>query len=84
MPTAQVQHTRRLIRLPEVLTRVGLRRSRWYDLVAEGRAPTPVRLSERAVAWSETEVDDWIRERIAERDAGAAGLVLEEEGGHAT
>jgi prophage regulatory protein len=53
----------RLLRLPAVLDRVGLGRSRWYDLVAQGKAPTPVRLSERAVAWRESDVTAWIESR---------------------
>lgn len=55
--------TPRLLRLPAVLDRVGLGRSRWYDLVAEGRAPTPVKLSDRAVAWYEHEVNAWAASR---------------------
>jgi prophage regulatory protein len=58
----------RLLRLPDVLERVGLRRSRLYDLVADGRFPTPVKLGDRAVAWPADEVDDWIRAKIRERD----------------
>lgn len=49
----------RLLRLPDVLDRIGLRRSRLYDLVARGRFPQPVQLSSRAVAWHESEVDAW-------------------------
>ena len=61
----------RLLRLPAVLDRVGLGRSRVYELIAEGRFPTPVKLSERAIAWPSDEVDAWITERIATRDAEA-------------
>ena len=61
----------RLLRLPAVLECVGLGRSRVYELVAKGRFPAPVKLSERAIAWSADEVDAWVRERIAERDAAA-------------
>jgi len=34
--------------------------------LAEGRFPRPVALGGRAVGWIETEVDEWVRERIAE------------------
>lgn len=64
--------TPRLLRLPAVLERVGLGRSRIYDLIAVGRFPEPVKLSDRAVAWLSTEVDLWIQQRIAERDAEVA------------
>lgn len=54
----------RLIRLPEVLAKTGLSRSRLY---ADGDFPRRVRLGERGVAWVEEEIDDWIRERIENR-----------------
>ena len=70
MSTAQhLTITPRLLRLPAVLERVGLRRSRLYELVAAGRFPAPVKLSNRAIAWPSDEVDAWIRQRIADRDA---------------
>ena len=59
----------RLLRLPEVLARVGLRRSAWYELVSAGRAPQPCRLGQRCVAWVESEVEGWVAARIAEREA---------------
>ncbi|MDW8469833.1 MAG: AlpA family phage regulatory protein [Burkholderiales bacterium] len=61
----------RLIRLPQVLERVGLRRSAWYLMVKQGRAPRPVRLTGRAVAWCDQEIEAWLREKIARRDAQA-------------
>jgi len=56
----------RLLRLPEVLGRVGVGRSAWYDLVRAGRAPQPCHLG-RSVAWVEHEIDEFVRARIAER-----------------
>lgn len=50
----------RLIRLPEVLSRVGLKRSAWYARIADGEAPSPVHLGPRAVAWRESEIDEFI------------------------
>lgn len=49
-----------LLRLPQVLTRVGLRTTRLYQLIGDGSFPAPVKLGERAVAWLESEVDNWI------------------------
>jgi prophage regulatory protein len=60
----------RLLRLPEVLARVGLKRSAWYELIGAGRAPQPCRLGQRCVAWSSREIDAWVEARIAEREAG--------------
>ena len=68
----QLSPNPRLLRLPAVLDRVGLRRSRWYSLVSEGRAPAPVRLSDRAVAWRESDILDWCASRPSARDAAGA------------
>ena len=38
-----------------------------------GRFPRPVSLGSRAVSWLESEVDEWIRERIAESRGDAGG-----------
>ncbi len=56
----------RFLRLPEVMKRTGLSRSTIYVRVAAGRFPQPVALGGRAVGWIEAEVDEWVRERIAE------------------
>lgn len=46
----------------------GLGRSTIYNYIADGSFPKPVSLGARAVAWVESEVQDWILERIEERD----------------
>ena len=56
----------RFLRLPEVIARTGLSRSTIYVRLAEGRFPRPVSLGGRAVGWVEAELDEWLRERIAE------------------
>lgn len=61
-----------LIRLRRVSELTGLSRSSIYEKVAAGTFPAPVKLSARAVAWVEPEVSEWIANRIAERDSGAA------------
>lgn len=54
-------------RLPEVLARVGIRRSKVYSLIRENRFPQPIALgSSKAKGFVSEEVDSWIRERIAE------------------
>ena len=62
----------RFLRLPEVLTRTGLSRSTIYVRLDQGRFPRPVSLGTRAVGWIEAEVDEWIRQRIAESRGGSA------------
>ena len=56
MPSAPA----RLIRLPEVIARVGLKRSSIYQRMAEGRFPKGRSLGPRCVVWVEAEVDAWI------------------------
>ncbi len=48
--------TDRLLKLPEVLTRVPVSRSRWFEGVRSGEFPAPVRLGLRAVAWRESDI----------------------------
>jgi prophage regulatory protein len=62
----------RMLRLPSVMERTGLRRSAVYAMVAAGAFPQPVKLSERCVAWVEAEVSAWIAARIASRPKAAA------------
>ncbi|MBB4287915.1 helix-turn-helix transcriptional regulator [Roseospira goensis] len=53
----------RLIRLPEVMHRVGLGRSAIYQRIRERRFPAPIR--EDGIAWwRDSEVTAWIAARI--------------------
>ena len=56
-----------LIRLEQVKARTCLSRSTIYAYMREGRFPEPIALSDRCVAWIESEIDAWIAERIASR-----------------
>jgi prophage regulatory protein len=56
----------RLLRLPDVLQRIGIGRSAVYELVRRGAFPQPVKLG-TCTTWIEHEVDGWVRARIAER-----------------
>ena len=60
---------KRLLRLPEVLRRTGQAQSTWYEGVKNGTCPKPVPIGVFAVAWVESEVDEWIEERIKARDS---------------
>ncbi|QWC88282.1 helix-turn-helix transcriptional regulator [Cupriavidus metallidurans] len=59
--------SRLLLRLDDVLLRVGLSRSTVYRLVAAHQFPTPVRLGTRSVAWRAEEVQAWIESRPSVR-----------------
>ena len=58
-----MSHT--ILRLPSVLERTGLSRSTVYLMVSKGKFPAPVSLGERAVGWVESQVDNWLDEKIA-------------------
>lgn len=58
-----------LRRLPETMRRCGIARSHLYALIARGEFPQPVKIGARTVAWSSSEIDAWIAERLAERAA---------------
>jgi prophage regulatory protein len=65
----------RLIRLTETLNKTGLSRSTLYDLTLRGEFPAQVKLSKdgRAVAWIESEIDDWIKSRVTASRGGTGG-----------
>ncbi len=54
----------KLLRLPRVEERTGLKKSSLYAGAKAGTFPAPVRLSARAVAWRESDIDRWIAARI--------------------
>jgi len=62
----------RLVRLPEVVQTVGLRRSEIYRRVRAGTFPTPIRLGPNAVAWLHSDLQQFIAARVAESRKGAA------------
>ncbi|CAI0781695.1 helix-turn-helix transcriptional regulator [Serratia fonticola] len=60
------------IRLPEAMTRTGYSRSGLYKLISQGLFPKPVKIGTRSIAFIESEVDEWINQRIAESRGVAA------------
>lgn len=58
----------KLLRLPAVMERCALGRSSIYAGVRNGTFAKPVRLSTRAVAWREEEIDRWVSERVTTGD----------------
>ena len=46
----------------------GLGRSTIYKYIENQQFPKQISLGDRAVAWIESEVTEWMLERIAERD----------------
>lgn len=64
--------TNRILRRPEVEKLTGLARSTIYNRMEQGTFPKPVPLGGRLVGWLESDLNQWISERMAEagRDTG--------------
>jgi prophage regulatory protein len=61
-----IRKSPRFIRLPEVEKKTGLGHSRIYVLEKQGRFPRRIKISDRAVAWLETDIEDWMEKRMAQ------------------
>ncbi|MBH2951222.1 AlpA family transcriptional regulator [Serratia marcescens] len=55
-----------LIRLPDVQRRTGYSKAWIYRLMSQGKFPASVKIGTRAIAFVESEIDDWVNQRIAE------------------
>lgn len=58
--------TKRILRRKTVEQRVGLGCSSLYNKIKAGEFPAPIKISERAVGWLESEIEEWIAARILE------------------
>ena len=56
----------RILRLPDVKERTGLSRSAIYDYIAKGAFPGSISLGPRTVGWIESEIEEWLQDRIQE------------------
>ena len=51
----------RLIRLSEVMNKTGFGKAWIYRLICQNRFPQPVKIGIRAIAFIESEIDEWIQ-----------------------
>ncbi|EAQ0115069.1 TPA: AlpA family transcriptional regulator, partial [Escherichia coli] len=51
----------RLIRLSEVMNKTGFGKAWIYRLISQNRFPQPVKIGIRAIAFIESEIDEWIQ-----------------------
>lgn len=51
-------------RLNKVLEETGLSKSTVYDLMKKGGFPAAIRLSKKAIGWSDVEVRTWQEDRV--------------------
>jgi prophage regulatory protein len=61
-----------ILRKAEVLTRTRKSETSLYRDMDAGTFPRPIKIGPRAVGWLESEVNEWLAERIAERDQRGA------------
>jgi prophage regulatory protein len=64
-------NTGEIVRWPGPRKYNGKGRSQTYADMAAGKFPKPIKLGGRAVGWLKSELEDWQKARIAERDAKA-------------
>lgn len=57
-----------LIKLPEVCRQVGLGKSAIYEMIAADSFPVPIKLG-RYSRWSQNEVQAWVEQQKAAREA---------------
>ncbi len=69
----------RLITLDEVSDRVPFSKVHIYRLIGRGEFPGQIEVGPQRVAWIESEVDDWIADRMRRRAGIGTGAVLRKE-----
>ena len=55
-----------LIRMPDAMRRTGYGRAWIYRLISQNKFPKPIKIGSRSIAFVESEVDEWINQRISE------------------
>ena len=64
---SQIDEGERLLRIKQVMVILGISRATIYRYVANGKLPSPVKLSVRCVAWKASVIAEWIEALSAER-----------------
>ncbi|EKO3864752.1 AlpA family transcriptional regulator [Vibrio harveyi] len=62
------EHPNCLMRLKEVMHICGLSRASIYSFMEDGSFPQSVSLGARAIGWRYQDLQNWIQEKIQERD----------------
>lgn len=56
----------------------GLGRSSIYKFMAEGRFPMSISLGDRAIAWKEDEIKEWVQDKIDGRNSRVMNQLKEQ------
>lgn len=67
----------RIIRMKELSHIVGMHETQIRQAIAAGAFPRPVKLSDvgRSIGWDETEVNEWLRRRLARHRVEISAVV---------
>lgn len=68
---AKTIELKELVRLSTALQITGISRPQLYRLMALGLFPQKIKIG-RSTAWVRKEINDWVQQRIAERDTSLA------------
>jgi prophage regulatory protein len=58
----------KLLRLKQVMDTTGLGRSSIYNYMKEGTFPKQVKITTNLAEWVESEIEEWVKQKIKERD----------------
>jgi len=64
---------RQFLRLKEVIQRTTYSRTRIYELMKLREFPTQIHLGSRAVGWLESDIEEWVSQKISESRPGIGG-----------
>jgi len=64
MDTLDPRALDRLLRRREVERITGLARATIYAEISKGRFPAPLKITDKAVAWRESDVREWLASRV--------------------
>lgn len=70
----------KFLRLKEVMAITALSRSSIYKFMNEERFPQTISLGDRAVAWLESEVEEWMEEKLQHRGINGADVTMKQWG----
>lgn len=56
-----------LLRLKQVEAKTGIKRSQIYLYMQSGRFPHSIKIGPASVAWLESEIDEWINQKLERR-----------------
>ena len=59
-----MKETLSILRLKDVVQRIGLSRSTIYQRMSDGTFPESISLGDRAIGWVESDIDAWLRQQI--------------------